>query len=161
MRMSVEKRSLIPSLKVALSAVLLGCAFLNWKMRLLPERKTLSGSGRGHVEHRETPGPGRPGDAPVPDVDQAGSPRSHPQAPAIDVVPISPALRAELDMIQRALAESLEGRPPLPQRHARTLASWVSNLMLDAAYQDARYRGSVADPELAKAQVKQVLLSRP
>jgi hypothetical protein len=158
---SVDKRSLIPPLKLALSAVLLGCAFLNWKMRLLPERSILSGSGRSRVDHGESLRPGGPGDAPVPNADQAGSPRSHTQAPAVDVVPISPALRAELDMIQRALAESLEGRPPLPQRHARTLASWVSNLMLDAAYQDARYQGSVADPELAKAQVKQALLSRP
>jgi hypothetical protein len=81
--------------------------------------------------------------------------------PANQPAPVSPALQTELGRIRRALAESLEGSVPLPERHARTFASWVSNLMLDVAYQDALLQGAVQDPVLAEAQVRQALLTKP
>jgi hypothetical protein len=79
--------------------------------------------------------------------------------PANQPVPMSPALQTELGRIRRALAESLDGSAPLPERHARTFASWVSNLMLDVAYQDALLQGNLQDPVLAEAQVRQAVSS--
>jgi hypothetical protein len=79
--------------------------------------------------------------------------------PAGQPVPVSPALQTELDRIRRALKESLNGSAPLPERHARTFASWVSNLMLDVAYQDALLQGNRQDPVLAEAQVRQAFSS--
>lgn len=79
--------------------------------------------------------------------------------PATQQVPISPALQTELGRIRRALKESLDGSAPLPERHARTLANWVSNLMLDVAYQDALLQGNLQDPVLAEAQVRQAVSS--
>ncbi len=81
--------------------------------------------------------------------------------PAIQPVPISPVLQTELGTIRRALTESLDGSAPLPERHARTFASWVSNLMLDVAYQDALLQGNRQDPVLAEAQVRQALSKKP
>ena len=82
--------------------------------------------------------------------------------PANQPVTLSPALERELGMIRRALAESLDGAAPLPERHARTFASWVSNLMLDVAYQDALLQGKMQDPVLAEAQVRRaVSLTKP
>ena len=74
-------------------------------------------------------------------------------------VPVSAALQTELDRIRRALKESLNGSAPLPERHARTFASWVSNLMLDVAYQEALLQGNLQDPVLAEAQVRQAVSS--
>jgi len=76
-------------------------------------------------------------------------------------VPVSPALQTELGTIRRALAESLDGSAPLPVRHARTFASWASNLMLDVAYQDALLQGNPQDPILAEAQIRQALSKKP
>ena len=81
--------------------------------------------------------------------------------PAMQPVPMSPALQTELGRIRQALKQSLDGSAPLPERHARTLASWVSNLMLDVAYQDALLQGNVQDPVLAEAQVRQALSKNP
>ena len=93
-----------------------------------------------------------------------GPPETPPPAPtsrmpAGQPVPVSPALQTELDRIRRALKESLNGSAPLPERHARTFASWVSNLMLDVAYQDALLQGNRQDPVLAEAQVRQAFSS--
>lgn len=95
-----------------------------------------------------------------------GPPEPPPPAPTSRLpsnhpVPLSPALQTELGRIRRALKQSLDGSAPLPERHARTFASWVSNLMLDLAYQDALLQGAVQDPVLAEAQVRQALSTKP
>lgn len=92
---------------------------------------------------------------------EAPAPTPSSTRPALQPVPLSPALQTELDRIRRALKESLNDSAPLPERHARTLANWVSNLMLDVAYQDALLQGNVQDPVLAEAQVRQVLSKNP
>ncbi len=76
-------------------------------------------------------------------------------------VPVSPRLQGEIGSLKLALKESLEGQQPLQEDHARYLASWVLNLMLDAAYQDAVDLGHDLDAEHAKAQVLQVLEVKP
>lgn len=70
---------------------------------------------------------------------------------------VSPRLQAEIVFLRTALAESLEGQRPLRADHAGYLATWVMNLMLDAAYQDALDLGRGIDPDRARAQVFQVL----
>ena len=95
-----------------------------------------------------------------------GPPKPPPPAPtsrlpAMQPVPVSPALQGELGRIRRALAESLDGSAPLPEHHARTFAIWVSNLMLDVAYQDALLQGNLLDPVLVEAQVRQALSFKP
>jgi hypothetical protein len=95
-----------------------------------------------------------------------GPPEPPPPAPTSRLpsnhpVPLSPELQTELGRIRRALKQSLDGSAPLPERHARTFASWVSNLMLDLAYQDALLQGAVQDPVLAEAQVRQALSTKP
>jgi hypothetical protein len=76
-------------------------------------------------------------------------------------VTVSPRLQGEIRSLKLALEESLEGQQPLQEDHARYLASWVLNLMLDAAYQDAVDLGRDLDAEHAKAQVLQVLEVKP
>ncbi len=76
-------------------------------------------------------------------------------------VPVSPRLQGEIRSLKVALEESLEGQQPLREDHARYLASWVLNLMMDAAYQDALDLGRELDAEHAKAQVLQVLEVQP
>jgi hypothetical protein len=76
-------------------------------------------------------------------------------------VPVSPRLQGEIRFLKLALEESLEGQQPLQEDHARYLASWILNLMLDAAYQDAVDLGRDLDAEHAKAQVLQVLEVKP
>jgi len=76
-------------------------------------------------------------------------------------VPVSPRLQGEIRSLKLALEESLEGQQPLQEDHARYLASWVLNLMLDAAYQDAVDLGRDLDADHAKAQVLQVLEVKP
>jgi hypothetical protein len=88
-------------------------------------------------------------------------PAPTPRTPAGQPVPVSPALQKELTTIRRALAESLDGSEPLREQHARTFARWVSNLMLDVAYQDALLQGAVQDPVLAEGQVRQALSMKP
>ena len=70
---------------------------------------------------------------------------------------VSPRLRAEIGFLRAALHESLEGQPPMEPVHARFMAGWVFNMMLDAAYQDALELGRVIDPRVAKTQVLEVL----
>jgi hypothetical protein len=66
-----------------------------------------------------------------------------------------------LTTIRQALMESLNGSEPLREQHARTFANWVSNLMLDVAYQDALIQGALQDPVLAEGQVRQALSMKP
>ena len=72
-------------------------------------------------------------------------------------VEVSPRLRADVECLHRALRESLEGQPPMDAAHAGLIASWVFNMMLDAAYQDAGELGREIDPGLATRQVLKVL----
>jgi len=81
--------------------------------------------------------------------------------PAGQPVPVSPALQTDLARIRQALTASLNGSEPLREQHAMTFASWVSNLMLDVAYQDALLQGTVQDPVLVEDQVRQALSMKP
>lgn len=72
-------------------------------------------------------------------------------------VEVSPRLRTEIECLHRALHEGLEGQAPLDAAHAGLVSSWVFNMMLDAAYQDAWELGREIDPGLATRQVLKVL----
>jgi len=102
--------------------------------------------------------------APTGNQDSPNPPRAAPDAETVrevPSVPVSPRLQGEIQSLKLALKESLEGQQPLQEDHARYLASWVLNLMVDAAYQDAVDLGRDLDADHAKAQVLQVLEVKP
>lgn len=102
--------------------------------------------------------------APIGDQDSPNPPQAAPDPKTVrevPSVPVSPRLAGEIRTLKLALEESLEGQQPLQEDHARYLASWVLNLMLDAAYQDAVDLGRALDADHAKAQVLQVLEVKP
>jgi hypothetical protein len=66
-------------------------------------------------------------------------------------------LRTDILDLRRALRETLAGEKPLEFEDARFIASWMFNLMLDAAYQDALDLGRDLDPSIALAQVLKTL----
>ncbi len=96
--------------------------------------------------------------------DSPNPPRAAPDPKTVrevPTVPLSPRLQGEIRSLRLALEEGLEGQQPLQEDHARYLASWVLNLMLDAAYQDAVDLGRDLDADHAKSQVLQVLEVKP
>ena len=76
-------------------------------------------------------------------------------------VPLSPRLRTDILDLRRAFRETLAGEKPLEFEDARFIASWMFNLMLDAAYQDALDLGRDLDPSIALAQVLKTLETEP
>jgi|GEM_PF-5466204 len=135
-----------------------------WGLRMLviaPEVPADNGTGPVQTSpHSDRVG----GQTPIGNQDSPNPPQAAPDPARVGrspTVPVSPRLQGEIRSLKFALEESLEGQQPLQEDHARYLASWVLNLMLDAAYQDALDLGRDLDADLAKAQVLQVLEVQP